>query len=121
MTKVTANEERVINTTESINQVKADTQLQAENFKKAQGISKGPRKKFKCSSIYATLYPDGFISTYQGIVIQLVFDNREVELPEVIIKYVEEKIQKKADAEAARLHRFETKKQEKLGDYSASE
>ena len=121
MTKVTANEERVINTTESINQVKADTKLQAENFKKAQGISKGPRKKFKCSSIYATLYPDGFISTYQGILINLIFDNREVELPAVVIKYIEDKIQKKADAEAAKLHRFETKKQENLGNYSAGE
>ena len=121
MTKVTANEDRFINTTESVKQVKADTQLQAENFKKAQGISKGPRKKFKCSSIYATLYPDGFLSTYQGIIINLVFDNRVVELPEVIIDYIEEKIQRKADIEAAKLHRFETKKQENLGNYSASE
>ena len=100
---------------------KVDTKLQAENFKKAQGISKGPRKKFKCSSIYATLYPDGFISTYQGILINLIFDNREVELPAVVIKYIEDKIQKKADAEAAKLHRFETKKQENLGNYSAGE
>ena len=76
---------------------------------------------FKCSSIYATLYPDGFISTYQGILINLIFDNREVELPAVVIKYIEDKIQKKADAEAAKLHRFETKKQENLGNYSAGE
>lgn len=122
MTKtVTENKERVINTMDSVNQAKADTQLQAENFKKAQSISKGPRKKFKCSSIYATLYPDGLITTYQGIIIQLIFDNREVELPEVIIKYIQDKIQKKADVEAAKLHRFETKKQENLGNYSASE
>ena len=116
-----ADNERVINTSESVKEVKADTQLQAENFKKAQGISKGTREKFKCSSIYATLYPDGFTSTYQGIIINLVFDNRVVELPSVVAKYVKEKIQSKADAEAAKLHRFESKKQEKLGDYSASE
>ena len=122
MTKtVTENKERVINTMDSVNKAKADTQLQAENFKKAQSISKGPRKKFKCSSIYATLYPDGLITTYQGIIIQLIFDNREVELPEVIINYIQDKIQKKADVEAAKLHRFETRKQENLGNYSASE
>lgn len=122
MTKpVTENKERIINTMDSVNQAKADTQLQAENFKKAQSISKGPRKKFKCSSIYATLYPDGLITTYQGIIIHLIFDNREVELPEVVIKYIQDKIQKKADVEAAKLHRFETKKQENLGNYSASE
>lgn len=119
MTKVDT--EKVINTTDSIKEQKVDTKLQAENFKKAQGISKGPRKKFKCSSIYATLYPDGFISTYQGILINLIFDNREVELPSVVIQYIEDKIQKKADAEAAKLHRFETKKQENLGNYSAGE
>ena len=34
---------------------------------------------------------------------------------------LQEKIQKKADTEAAKLHRFETKKQEKIGEYSASE
>lgn len=113
--------EKVINTMDSVKEQKVDTKLQAENFKKAQGISKGPRKKFKCSSIYATLYPDGFISTYQGILINLIFDNREVELPAVVIKYIEDKIQKKADAEAAKLHRFETKKQENLGNYSAGE
>lgn len=122
MTKtVTENKERVINTMDSVNKAKADTQLQAENFKKAQSISKGPRKKFKCSSIYATLYPDGLITTYQGIIIQLIFDNREVELPEVVINYIQDKIQKKADVEAAKLHRFETRKQENLGNYSASE
>ena len=122
MTKtVTENKERVINTMDSVNKAKADTQLQAENFKKAQSISKGPRKKFKCSSIYATLYPDGLITTYQGIIIQLIFDNREVELPEVAINYIQDKIQKKADVEAAKLHRFETRKQENLGNYSASE
>ena len=119
--KISNDIDRVLNTTESVKAVKADTQLQAENFKKAQSISKGPRKKFKCSSIYATLYPDGLITTYQGIIIQLIFDNRKVELPEVVINYIQDKIQKKADVEAAKLHRFETRKQENLGNYSASE
>lgn len=113
--------EKVINTTESVKNVKADTQLQAENFKKAKGISQGPRKKFKCSSVYATLYPDGLLTTYQGLIINLVFDNRIVELPEVVIDFIQEKIQHKADTEAKKLNQYNSKKQENLGSYSASE
>lgn len=108
----------VINTTESIkNNSKTDAQLQKEQFNRAKGISLGPRKKFKCSSIYHALYPQGFVTTYQGITIGLVFDNRVVELPETIINYVENKINKKADKEALKLTNFQTKKQEKLGSY----
>ena len=127
MTKVESTEkisndiERVLNTTESVKAVKADTQLQAENLKKAKGISKGPRKKFKCSSVYAPLYPDGLITTYQCLIVQLIFDNRELELPEVVIKYIEDKIQHKADTEAKKLNQYISKKQENLGSYSASE
>lgn len=113
------NAEKVINTTKSIKERKTDATLQSEQFKKAQGISKGPRKKFKCSSIYAPLYPNGFLSTYQGIVIELYFDNSEVELPEVIIDYIESKMQEKADREAYKLNRFNSKKQDKIGEYQA--
>lgn len=106
----------VINTTTSVkNNGKSDAQLKKEQFKRAKAISLGPRKKFKCSSIYAAYYPDGFISTYQGIPITLVFDNRIIELPETIIKYVEDKISKKADVEAEKLNNFVVKKQEKIG------
>lgn len=120
MTKV-EDTERVLNTTESVKATKADAQLQAENLKKAKGISKGPRKKFKCSSVFATLYPDGLITTYQGIIVNLIFDNREVELPEVVVNYIEDKIQHKADTEARKLNQYKLKKQENLGSYSASE
>lgn len=108
----------VINTTESIKKSgKTDNQLQSEQLKKAQGISKSPRKKFKCSSIYAQLYPDGFISTYQGIVINLIFDNSVVELPEPIYYYVKNKMQRKADLEAYKAYKFKNKKQEKIGEF----
>lgn len=119
--KVSNDIERVLNTTESVKVTKTDTQIQAENLKKAKGISKGPRKKFKCSSVYAPLFPDGLITTYQGLIINLPFDNREVELPEVAIKYIEEKIQHKADTEAKKLNQYNLKKQTNLGSYSASE
>lgn len=119
--KISNDIERVLNTTESVKAVKADTQIQAENLKKAKGISKGPRKKFKCSSVYAPLFPDGLITTYQGLIINLLFDNREVELPEVVINYIQDKIQHKADTEAKKLNQYIVKKQENLGSYSASE
>ena len=119
--KVSNDIERVLNTTESVKVQKTDTQIQAENLKKAKGISNGPRKKFKCSSVYAPLFPDGLITTYQGLIINLPFDNREVELPEVAIKYIQEKIQHKADTEAKKLNQYNLKKQTNLGSYSASE
>lgn len=110
---------RVINTTKSIKEVKTDDKLQSEQLKKAQGISKSPRKQFKCSSIYAGFYPNGFITTYQGIIVELIFDNRVVELPEVIIDFIERKIQDKADKVAYKNDRFKTKKQDKLGEFQA--
>ena len=109
----------ILNTTQSIKENKTDNQLQSEQLKKAKGISKCPRKKFKCSSVYAALYPDGYTTTYQGVIISLVFDNSTVELPEPIVKYVEDRLQRKADKEADKLNRFKTKKQYKLGDYQA--
>ena len=106
----------VINTTEKKKKSgKTDNQLQAEQLRKAQNISKGPTKKFKCSSIYAPLYPDGFVSTYQGVIINLIFDNRTVELPESICNYVMRTIQRKADKEADRLNRYIKQSRENLG------
>lgn len=106
----------VINTMDSIKKSgKPDNQLQAEQLKKAQKISDGPRKKFKCSSYFAPLYPDGFVSTYQGIIITLVFDNSTVELPEAICNYVMRTIQKKADKEADRLNRYIKQSRQNLG------
>ena len=109
----------VVNTLDSIKKSgKPDNQLQAEQLRKAQKISDGPRKKFKCSSYFAPLYPDGFISTYQGIIINLIFDNSTVELPEAICKYVERTIQRKADKEADRLNRYIKQSRQNLGhDY----
>lgn len=112
---------RNINTLESINKPATDERLQREELKKATSLVKSPRKKFKASSVYASLYPDGLITTYQGIVINLVFDNTVWEFPECIIDYLEDKIQKKADREAAKLNQFNTKKQDKIGEFIAGE
>lgn len=110
----------VINTTKSIKQGgKTDTQLQSEQLKRARGIANCPMKKFKCASVYASIYPDGYTTTYQGLVVNLIFDNRVVELPEPIYYFVMNKLQRKADREADKLNRFKTKKQEKIGEYQA--
>lgn len=110
----------VINTTESIKKAgKSDNQLQSEQLKRARGIAGCPTKKFKCSSIYAALYPDGFVSSYQTIPIYLVFDNRTIELPEPVYNYVTRKLQKKADDEADKLNRYRTMARENLGTRQA--
>lgn len=110
-----------INTLASINKPATDEKLQREELKKATSLVKSPRRKFKASSVYASLYPDGLITTYQGIVINLVFDNTVWEFPECIVDYLEDKIQKKADREAAKLNQFNAKKQEKIGEFIAGE
>lgn len=110
-----------VNTTASIRKPATDEQLQKEEFKKASSIVGGTKKKFKCSSVYAPLYPDGFTTTYQGIVINLIFDNRVVEMSEAIVDFVEDKIQKKADKEAAKLNQFQVKKQDLIGEFTSNE
>ena len=112
-TKKDLNINDIINTTESIKESKIDTQAQTEQLKKT---IKSPTVKFKCSSIYAALYPEGLLTTYQGTVIHLPFDNRVVELSEPVAKFVEEKIQRKADKEADKLARYTTKARENLGE-----
>lgn len=108
----------VVNTSKSIkNNVKSDKELQKEQMKQAQRIIKSPRKKFKCSSVYAAMFPNGYTTTYQGVIINLIFDNRVLEFPEPIIEFIEAKLQHKADKEAAKYNRFKMKKQEKLGEY----
>lgn len=108
----------VVNTSKSIkSNIKDDKELQKEQMKQAQKIVKSPRKKFKCSSVYAAMFPNGYTTTYQGVIINLIFDNRVLEFPEPIIDFIEAKLQHKADKEAAKYNRFKMKKQEKLGEY----
>lgn len=110
-----------INTLESINKPATDEKLQREEMKKASSIVKGKRKKFKASTAFASLYPDGLTTSYQGIPINILFNNTVWEFPEAIVDYLEDKIQKKADKEAEKLHQFNTKKQELIGEYDAGE
>lgn len=110
-----------VNTLESINKPATDEKLQREEIKKATSLVNGPKKKFKASTAFATLYPDGLTTTYQGIVINIIFDNTVWEFPECIVNYLEEKIQKKADKEAEKLNQFNTKKQDLIGEFTAGE
>lgn len=113
--------DNVINTMDSINKPASDAKLQKDALDKAKSIAKAPRKEFKCSSIYASLYPEGMVTTYQGVIINLIFDNRVLNLPEPVIEYIEERIQRKADREAKKQYQFDNKIQEHIGDFTAGE
>lgn len=110
-----------VNTLNSIKKPATDEQLQKEELKKISSIVKSPRKKFKASTAYAGLYPDGLTTTYQGMTINIIFDNTVWEFPEGIVAYLEDKIQRKADREAEKLNQFNTKRQDFIGAYTAGE
>jgi len=76
-----------------------DKVLDDNSLKEKVSITKAKRVPFKCDVAYSAYYPNGFESTYQGIQILLIFDGRTVELPEAIIQYVKEKIEKKVLSE----------------------
>ena len=92
-----------------------DADLSAKAMATNKALAKHKRVKFKCQAVYAALYPNGFESTCQGIHIYLIFDGREVELPEFIADYVQKKIEKKAMAMLDKKTRNATKKQDYLG------
>ena len=108
-----------LNTTASIAKEgrKSDMQLSVDNLKNMQSISKEKRVTFECSYAYAALYPQGFVTTYQGIPVYLVFDGRKVELPEAIAKFVKRKIEAKAKAEAEKRRRNVEQPLDNLGRY----
>lgn len=98
---------------------KSDAELSIESMKTNQKLVKYKRVPFKCDIAYAALYPNGFESTCQGIYIYLIFDGRTVELPEFIVNYVKNKIEKKALGVVNRNTRFAEKKQDNLGMHFA--
>lgn len=93
----------------------SDAELSAKSLKENANLVKIKRVPFKCDIAYAALYPNGFESTCQGIHIFLIFDGREVELPDFIATYVKGKIEKKALSIVDKKVRNSTKKQEYLG------
>ena len=106
-----------LNTTGDIfkdSQIK-DAELSAKAMATNKALVKHKRVKFKCSAVYAALYPNGFESTCQVIHIYLIFDGREVTLPKFIADYVQKKIERKAEAMLERKTRNATKKQDYLG------
>lgn len=82
-----------------------DRVLDNESLKEKVAITKQKRVPFKCEVAYNALYPNGFESTYQGVQINLIFDGRTVELPEAIVQFVKEKIEKKALSEMEKRRR----------------
>ena len=92
-----------------------DADLSAKAMNENKALVKHKRVKFKCQAVYNSLYPNGFESTCQGIHIYLVFDGREVVLPEFIAQYVQKKIEKKAMAMLDKKTRNATKQQDYLG------
>lgn len=105
------------NTTKSVfkDSKVSDAELSVSAMKENQKLVKNKRVKFKCEVAYNALYPNGFESTCQGIHIYLIFDGREVELPEFIADYVKAKIEKKALSLLDKKARNTMKKQEYLG------
>ena len=106
-----------INTTDSVfkDSKSSDAEIAEKAIKENKALVKNKRVKFKCDPVYHALYPNGFESTCQGIHIYLIFDGREVELPDFIVKYVEEKIKRKALASIDKKARNQSKAQEYLG------
>lgn len=106
-----------INTTETIfkDSKKTDAELAAKALKDHEAISKSGKVKFKCSPVYAALYPNGFESTFQGRHVGLIFDGRTLELSKPVADFVKMKLEKKALAEVNKKVRNQTKKQEYLG------
>ena len=93
----------------------SDADLATQAINENKKLIKAKRIPFKCDVAYNALYPNGFESTCQGIYVCLIFDGRTVELPEFIVNYVKNKIEKKALATLDKKHRNTTKKQDYLG------
>lgn len=111
----------VINTTDSIfkQSNKSEAELKKIAFGTALEISKGKRVKFQCKKALAPLYPDGLMTTYQGISVTIFFNGDTIELPEAVAAYVNKKIDLKAEKVADRLDKFNSKKQSKIGEFNA--
>lgn len=82
-----------------------DRVLDAKALQDKVNITKSKRVPFKCEVAYSAYYPNGFESTYQGIQVLLMFDGRTVELPEAVVQFVKEKIEKKVISEAEKRKR----------------
>ena len=92
-----------------------DAELAAKAMKENRELVKEKRVKFKCEPVYHSLYPNGFDSMCQGIHVLLIFDGREVELPEFIVEFVKRKLDKKVMSTFDKKTRNTTKKQDYLG------
>ena len=105
------------NTTKSIfkDSKISEAELSEKYIKESKKLVNTKRVPFKCDIKYAPLYPNGFESSCQGIPIYLIFDGRTVELPEFMIKFFEDKANKKALSIVDKNVRYAKKSQEYLG------
>lgn len=96
-----------------------DRVLDKKSLEEKVAITKAKRVPFKCEIAYSAYYPNGFESTYQGVQINLIFDGRTIELPESVIQYVKEKIEKKVISEMEKRRRNSNPQgaQTSLGNY----
>lgn len=112
-----------VNTSKSIfkDSGASDTALNTQNFQEGKRLTSSDVKRvpFKCDVIYHSLYPNGFVTTVQGITVTLIFDGRTVMLPDWIATFVKRKITKKAEAEVGKKKRNENPKEalDFLGSY----
>ena len=106
-----------INTTKSVfkDSQKSDAQLATEALKEKTILKGSKLVPFKCDVAYTALYPQGFESTCQGFYIHFMFDGKTIELPEFAVKFVKDKIEKKALSLVDKKTRNATKKQDYLG------
>ena len=105
------------NTTKSVfkDSKASDAELSAKAMQENKVLASKKRVPFKCEVAYNALYPNGFESSCQGIPIYLIFDGRTVELPEFMIKFFEDKANKKALSIVDKNVRYAKKSQEYLG------
>lgn len=108
-----------VNTTTSVfkDTKKTDAELSVKQLNESKRLVKNKRVKFECDVALNALYPNGFVTTFQGIPVYLIFDGRTVELPEAIVNFVKEKIKAKAASEAEKRKRVAEQPLDYLGKY----
>jgi hypothetical protein len=92
--------------------------LQEEALGYANQIVKGERKPFVCRKDLIGLFPDGLMTSVQGISLNIIFDGRTINLPAQLIKFIEKKIYQKAETEAnKRNHDLQAAQKNNIGNY----
>lgn len=94
---------------------KTQAELKKESTEGAKKIVSGERVEWKPSKAYAMIYPDGFTTTYNTIIINLIFDGRTYNFTQDMIDFLEDKLERSAEFEQDKLRRFKSSLDEVLG------